>query len=55
MKARCFLQLEFGKIDLLGRPQQYNRPSRANQIWFRFCEQRTVFPRCVLSGDDLFA
>ncbi len=55
MKARCFLQREFGKIDIPGGPQQYNCPGRANQIGFRFCEQRTVLPRCVLSGDDLFA
>ena len=55
MEARCFLQLEFGKLDIPGGPQQYNRPGRANQIGFRFCEQRTVFPRRVLSGDDLFA
>ena len=55
MEARCFLQLEFGKLDIPGGPQQYNRPGRANQIGFRLCEQRTVFPRRVLSGDDLFA
>lgn len=55
MEPRCFLQLEFGKIDIPGEPQQYNRAGRANQIGLRFCEQRTVFPRGVLSGDDLFA